>query len=118
MAETTAPTITLFEGNVVAIPFRLRRKTIQGFFDVSAATEIKLEADDPDGVAISPIIADNAHPKADFANGLVIIVVDANNITGQIGTWNYSLTATIDGNVITLGAGLMEVLDRPGFPNP
>lgn len=104
-----------FEGNQLALPFELRRSGIKGTWNVSGATQIKLEVTDLDGTDMAPILADSGHPDADWSNGIVVVVIDGTNVTGAIGTYPFSLTVTIGGQIITAGIGKIEVLDRPGY---
>ena len=112
---STRHTFRTYEGNTVALTFELRREGIKGPWDVSGASGIALEVTRPDGTNMSPIAVQELHPDADWTNGIVVVVIEGANVTGSIGTYPYSLTVTIAGQIITAGTGLIEVLDRPGF---
>lgn len=105
---------TTYEGNRRALPFELRQSGQKGPWDVSGATQIRLEWENPDGTNGTPIIADSGHPQADWANGVVIVVIDNTNITAAIGTYDYTLTVDIGGEIISNQPGTIEVLNRPG----
>lgn len=108
-------TFRTYEGNQVALAFSLRREGIRGVWDVSTASTIRLEVTNPAGADLAPISALSAHPDANWAQGLVVVVIDGANVTAAIGTYRYALTVTIAGQIITAGTGQIEVLDRPGF---
>lgn len=112
---TTTHRFETYEGNAVALPFELRREGVRGAWDVSGATNIRLEVSRQDGTDMSPINAQSSHPDANWASGIVVVVIDGTNVTASIGTYRYSLTVTISGQVITATTGVLEVLDRPGF---
>jgi hypothetical protein len=112
---TTRHSFRTYEGNMVALPFELRREGVRGAWDVSTASQIALEVTTPAGVNMAPIPAQSAHPDANWAAGIVVVVISGSNVTAAIGTYPYSLTVSIAGQVITAGTGLIEVLDRPGF---
>lgn len=104
-----------YEGNTIALPFELHREGVKGVWDVSGATQIALEVTSPSDADMTPILADENHADADWAAGLVVVVITGSNVTALLGTYRYSLTVTISGQVITVATGLIEVLDRPGF---
>jgi len=112
---STNHTFTTYEGNQIALPFELRREGIRGVWDVSGATQIALEVTRPDGTNMTPILAQEAHPDASWTTGIVVVVIDGANVTAAIGSYPYSLTVTISGQIITAGVGRIEVRDRPGF---
>ena len=109
---------TVYEGNTRNVRFELRKKGERAFFDVSAATKIQMEIDDPAGVEIAPIEADILHPDADWANGRVIVVVSPADLTASVGTRHYALTVFLGTEEITVITGHAEVAERPGFPAP
>lgn len=108
-------TFKTYEGNHVALAFSLRREGVRGPWNVSSATTIALEVTGPTGTNLAPILAQSAHPDANWATGLVVVVINGTNVTAAIGTYQYALTVTIAGQIITAGSGQIEVLDRPGF---
>jgi len=112
---TTTHTFQTYEGNLVALPFELRREGIKGPWNVSGASQIALEVTRPDGTNMSPILAQSGHPDANWALGIVVVAISGSNVTAAIGTYPYSLTVTIAGQIITAGTGSIEVQDRPGF---
>lgn len=105
---------TTYEGNRRALPFELRQAGQKGPWDVSGATQIRLEWEQPDGTNGVAIVADSGHTAADWANGIVIAVIESTNITAAIGTYDYTLTVDIGGEVISVAVGTIEVLNRPG----
>lgn len=113
---TTRHRFQTYEGNQLALPFELRREGIMGTWDVSTASQIALEVTRPDGTNMAPILAQSAHPDASWSTGIVVVVISGSDVTAAIGTYPYSLTVSIAGQIITAGTGLIEVLDRPGFP--
>lgn len=110
--------ILVYEGNTRNVLFELRKKGQRDFFDVSTASKIQFEVDNVDGVEQAPILADIAHPDADWANGRVIIVVSPSDVTATVGTRHYALTLFLGTEEITLVVGHIEVAERPGFPAP
>lgn len=111
---TSSHTFATYEGNTVALPFELRREGIKGPWVVTGAT-IALEVTRPDGTNMTPIAAQSGHPDANWAIGIVVVVISGSDVTAAIGSYPYSLTVTIAGQIITAGTGLIEVQDRPGF---
>lgn len=107
--------IVTFEGNRVALPFELRREGVRGPWDVSGATQIRLETTSPDGTNMAPIIAQSSHPDANWALGVVVVVISGTDVTAALGDYPYALTVDIGGQIITTHVGLIEVKDRPGF---
>ena len=104
-----------YEGNSVALPFELRREGVKGVWDVSGATQIALEVTSPAGTDLSPVLADSNHADANWAEGLVVVVISSANVTNVIGSYAYSLTVTISGQILTVATGVIEVKDRPGY---
>ena len=107
-----------YEGNAVALSFGLRREGIKGGWNVAGATQIALEVTRPDGTSMAPILAQSGHPDANWTEGIVVVVITGSNVTATIGTYRYSLTVTISGQILTATTGTIEVQDRPGFPVP
>ena len=105
---------TTYEGNRRSLAFDLRRAGRRGPWDVSGATQIRLEWTAIDGTNGTPIVAVSSHPDANWAEGRVVVVIDSTNITASIGTYPYTLTVDIAGEVISIDPGTIEVLDRPG----
>ena len=111
----------VFEGNRRRLLFRLRKSGRDTFFDLSTATEVRLETERVEidkRTVLAAIIANPSQPEADFANGRVVAFIDPADVTAIIGSYAFSLTADIDDETITLATGLIEVRDRPGFPVP
>ncbi len=115
ISRTSDVRFETYEGNQIALSFEMRRTGIKGTWDVSGASQIKLEVTGLDGVDMAPIAADSGHPDADWAAGIVVVVIDGTNVTAEIGVYPFSLTVTIGGQIITAGVGRIEVLDRPGY---
>lgn len=113
---TTRHSFMTYEGNQLALPFELRREGIAGPWNVGSATQITLEVTRPNGTNMTPIVAQSSHPDANWALGVVVVVISGSDVTAAIGTYPYSLTVSIAGQIITAGTGLIEVRDRPGFP--
>lgn len=107
-----------YEGNRRALTFQLRQREIKGGWDVSGATQIRLEVQRPDNTILTPIIVDDAHPDADWSTGLVVAVIDVTNVTAAIGSYSFSLTVDIAGEIITAAQGTIEVRDRAGYVVP
>ncbi len=108
-----------FEGNKRNLLFRLRKRGFAGFFNLSPATEVRLETERLTTTAktvLAPIICPPNHPKADFGKGLVVAIITGSDVTAQIASYLFSLTADIDLETITMATGRIEVRDRPGFP--
>tara|TARA_R100001086_G_scaffold113502_3_gene57953 strand:- start:983 stop:1321 length:339 start_codon:yes stop_codon:yes gene_type:complete len=108
--------VTTYEGNTRQLAFQLRRVGVRGGWDVSSATEIRLEVSRPDGTSMTPIVASSGHAAASWPNGLVALEISASNVTATIGTYRYALTLDIGGETITAAVGSIEVRDRPGYP--
>jgi len=104
----------LHEGNTRALPFLLYLRGEKDEWNVDAATQIRLEWS-KNGVDQAPIVADKAHPDADWPNGRVIIAVAPTDVTSSPGTYYGSLTLDIDGESITAEDVTFEVLDRHGY---
>jgi hypothetical protein len=110
--------ILTFEGNARNIVFRLRKKGQRDFFDVSTATKIQMELDDPEGDELAPIEADSGHSDADWSQGRVVVEITPGNLTANVGTYAYALTVFIGAEIVTAAAGHVEVAERPGYPAP
>lgn len=92
--------------------WEFRRFQDKSPLNLSAATQIVLELRNPQGVNITPVIASPTTPGADWANGVVAILVDP-LVTSIVGTWSATITVYLAGEVIPR-AGTIEVFDRPG----
>lgn len=104
-----------FTSNVRALVFLLYRKGIKSLWNVSGATQIRLEVTTPAGVDLSPILCSPTHPDADWTNGKVVAVIDTGNVTGALGTYLFALTVDIAGERVTAEDGVIEVLPKPGI---
>lgn len=107
-----------FFGNTKWLRFNLRRYLQKPAWDVSAAGQIVLEIEDPQGVDRNPIMADSGAPGADWAAGVVMIEIGPGDVCGTIGTWSTALTLFIGGEEVTVASGPIECYDRPGFSAP
>ena len=108
-----------YEGNTRVLPFSLRRFSNNLPWDVSTATAIQLEVTNTrDQVNLTPIMASSGAPGADWANGEIRVTISPANVTASINTYEWGLTVTIGGEVITVDDGTIEVRDRPGYPAP
>jgi len=116
------------EGNRVTIVFKLKRKNTGDLIDVSSADSIQLEweYDSNYGQADvqAPVDADNGHPEADWANGIVAVVISQDDVLERARTVGAALTVTfpavgaVDGDIRTYAQGIIEVTDRPGYAPP
>lgn len=102
-------------GNLKTLPFRLRRKGTILNWDVSAATKIILESNLVGQSAMAPIVANNAAPGADWANGLVPIQISSIDVTARVGTYEFWVTVYMGADAKGAFRGTIEVLPRPVF---
>lgn len=110
--------IVIHEGNVRILTFNVKRFGSFDPFDLSAATQIQLEITGPDATTnFAPILASSGAAGADWPNGIVVVTV-GKAVTDTIGTYEFSLSAFINGEEITLECGTIEIRDRPGYPAP
>jgi hypothetical protein len=118
MPDANQIRITVHEGNIKAIPIRLRVKGTKLYWDVSAALQIKLEYEKGLGGEQAAVVCDENHPLADWSQGKVIVVVSPADVTAEVGSYPFSLTVFNGSEQVTAVTGHIEVLERPGFPEP
>lgn len=107
-----------FVGNKRNLVFRLRKRGFATFFNLSPATEVRLEVErlTITGITLlSPIICLPNAPGADFTNGRVVAIITGADVTALPASHLFSLTADIDLETITMATGRIEVRARPGF---
>lgn len=92
--------------------WEFRRFLDKSPINVSGASQILLELRRPSGLNISPLPASPTTPGADWANGVVVILVDQ-VVTAFVGTWGASISVYLAGETV-VRTGTIEVLDRPG----
>jgi len=103
--------LELFYNNTIGQLVRVRSaQSSSGYFDMSTATAVQLEANPVEGDPITPIQCYNS-PPADWANGLVLIPFTP-VLTGVLGSWNFTLTAVMPSGPLTVAWGVIEVQDR------
>lgn len=107
-----------YYGNTKVLPFVLKRYGTKDRLDVSAAIQILLEIEDPNQVALSPLVANPAFPGANWAQGEVPILVTPADVTGAVGTWIVGFTLFLGNEEDTTRSGTIEVKHRPGYPAP
>lgn len=105
------------EGATIPIIFRLRNRRTGQWLDVSGASSMQLEWE-VDRVIKTPVIASPTHPDADWANGVVAVVVSPADLTAVPVTILATLTAIYGGPQVPLTTGLIEIIDRPGYVAP
>lgn len=110
--------IITFEGNVKAIPFRLRVKGTKTYWNVAAATRIVLEWERFAGQERLQLECDRLHANADWAAGKVVAVISPADLTEKAGSYPFSLTVYLGTEEITAVTGHVEVAERPGYPYP
>jgi len=110
--------LVVYEGNVKALPFRLRVKGTKNFWNVAAATQILLEYEESAGSPKLQVPCDINHAQADWANGKVVAQVSPADVTAKVGSYPFSLTVFLGTEEITAVSGHIEVKERPGFPYP
>jgi hypothetical protein len=114
----TSRNFRIGEGNVRFIRIRLRRYGQAQPPSVADAAWIQFEWEDENGVTRVPIQADKLHPDADWAQGIVIVVLSRTDVLQNPGNKPYAITMSLGGQEITLVEGVVEVFDRAGYPLP
>lgn len=92
--------------------WEFRRFLDKSPINLSGANQILLELRNPNGVNIPPLTASPSTPGADWANGIVVVLVDP-AVTAFVGTWGASIAVYLAGETV-VRTGTIEVLDRPG----
>lgn len=106
--------LSIYLGNSRYIPFRLRRMSIQGYWNVTQFSDIEVEyrrIGDP--APLTPVSCSPLSPGAVWSAGLVPALVSPLDVTARVGTYEYTVTLYASGLELTAGAGRLEVLDRP-----
>jgi len=88
------PPIRLQQGAAKVIPFRFYRKGSRTPLAIPSGSLVQLETS-LRGVAQAPVVADEGHPDADWAHGLVPIQIDATNLTAVPGSYAAVVSATV-----------------------
>ncbi|HUV38763.1 MAG TPA: hypothetical protein VMY39_04075 [Planctomycetota bacterium] len=109
--------IKTFEGNAVRHTFLLKQFGQNAPINVSTATSIDFEYENSNGVEQTPINVSIGEPGADWASGVVVVLIAA-PLTSAVGDYPFSLTVVINGETITYEVGEVNVLDRRGYPAP
>lgn len=109
--------IKTYLGNDLYYPVNVKRFGIRGSADVSGAAQIQIEWENEDHEHQPLITVADTLPGADWANGDVALPILSSNFTAAMGTYTFSLTIQIDGQVITTDIGTVEVRERPGYPS-
>jgi len=113
MSINTSPhRLRISKRNTRSFMFRLRDKGENAYWDISAATEARIEWENIEGVVQTPVLADLNHPQADLANGKLIVTITGADIAANVGSFPYNLSIFIGGAEVTVVSGHIEVTDR------
>jgi hypothetical protein len=114
------PLYTVAVGSNRSLGFELRVKGTRDNWNVSAASSIVMEwqMSGVTGVPQAPITLNSLDPNADWANGIVYVTVTPDDVTAQVQTVDFTLVTVIGGQTIAEPIGSIEVVPRPGYPEP
>lgn len=114
--HASVPRLQVGAGETRTLIFRVFTYGDKGPTDLSGATGIALTSKPVMGSSAYPtVLADSAHPLADWANGKVAITVGPANVTNAESLLNMSLVKTnAEGHVELIARGLIEVASIPG----
>lgn len=112
------PLYTIAVGSDRSLGFALRLKGTRNYWDLAAASSIVLEWQPRGGVPQPPLELSSDNPNADWANGLVYVTVTPDDVTAAVQTVDFTLVVVIGGQTIAEPIGAIEVVPRPGYPEP
>lgn len=115
---TTALQLHTHRGNTKRFLFVVSEFGSTGPWDLSGASTILWEFTDQRGVELAPHIVQPDALLADWANGHVVVESNPQNVSGVVGSYQFSLTVWIDGKERTVLTGQIEVHARAGYPVP
>jgi hypothetical protein len=118
------PFLKIAVGSTFQFGFELIQKGTRNILNVSGASSIILEwqSEDPTGTPQTPLAASSGAPNADWAEGIIMFTGTGDDIFGSVATISCTvvITGTFNGvaQIIALPIGQIEVLPRPGYPEP